>query len=337
MFRLLTVILLSTAYFSATKAQTDSQLPVPQTVDSSKYAKPEWIDLISPSTSTNKLVSACSTISLASKDNIGHLKTRRFNEAVAKEIVAMVDSLSSGCDMMVKEIKVKGYGAPIGNLRRNTVQGEMRAFELRNHLVSSPKLAAQTVEVSWITEDWGSIAILVDATNMPLRAATLDVIRSVDVSSGREAQLQMLGSGKPYRYMQRNIFPKVCRIEYSVTLEDITDDKLRHERFLTENGSMGKLSVANLTAQASTYGKTTREYAELLYLAVRLHPVDPVARINAAGAAHLHGELDKAAELLSGLESDNRSYANLGILHLLRGERQKAATYLKMADKEIDY
>ncbi len=238
--------------------------------------------------------------------------------------------------MMVKEIKVKGYGAPIGNLRRNTIQGEMRAFELRNHLVSSARLGAQTVEVAWITEDWDSIATLVDASDMPLRAATLDVIRSVDVSSGREQQLQMLGSGKPYRYMMQNIFPKVCRIEYSVTLEDITADKLRHERFLKDDSGMGKLSVANLTAEASTYGKTSREYAELLYLAARLHPSDPVARINAAGAALINGDLGKAAELLDACQSDTRSYANLGILHLLRGDRQKASIYLKMAGREID-
>lgn len=72
-------------------------------------------------------------------------------------------------------------------------------------------------------------------------------------------------------------------------------------------------------------------------MAVRLHPNDPVARINAAGAALIHGNLGKAAELLGACQSDTRSYANLGILHLLRGDRQKADIYLQMAGKQIDF
>lgn len=199
--------------------------------DSSHCAKPEWIDLLLPSAPATRLVTASSTISLADKDNIGQLKTRKFNETVAEHIANTFRQLSAGREMSLKEVVVKGYGAPIGNLRRNTIRGEMRAFELRN------------------------------------------------------------------------IFPKVCRLEYTLTLEDTSADKLRHDRFLTAGSGSGSLSVADLTVAASTYDKTSQEYAELL------------------GAC----------------QSDTRSYANLGILHLLRGDRQKADIYLQMAGKHIDF
>lgn len=303
--------------------------------DSSRCAKPEWIDLIFPSSTTSNLVTISSTIDLVGKNNIGKMKTRKFNETIAKHIEKSFRECANGREMSLKEVVVRGYGAPIGNIRRNTIRSEVRAFELRNHLISATGLGAQTVHVSWIPEDWDSIATLVDATDMPLRAASLDVIRTVDVCNGREEQLQMLGSGHPYKYMQRNIFPKVCRIEYSLTLEDTSADKLRHDRFLTSTRS-GNLSVAGLTMAASSYVKSSHEYSELLDVAVRLHPTDPVARINAAGAALIHGDLNKASKLLADCQSDPRSYTNLGILFLLRGDSQKASIYFQMAGKKIE-
>ena len=116
----------------------------------------------------------------------------------------------------LSKVSVTGYGAPVGNLKKNEANALIRALKLKEYLREN-RLAGRTLlEVNWISEDWDSITSLVRESDMMLRDATLDLIDNVEVAKGRERMLMSLADGKPYKYLVEKVFPAVMRVGYQL-------------------------------------------------------------------------------------------------------------------------
>ena len=116
------------------------------------------------------------------------------------------------------KVKITGYGAPVGNLQKNEVDALVRSLKLKDYLRENRLTAGTPLEVTWISEDWDSIAALVKQSDMMFREATLDLIGNVDIDKGRERMLMRLADGKPYKYLAEKIFPEVMRVDYRICL-----------------------------------------------------------------------------------------------------------------------
>ena len=99
----------------------------------------------------------------------------------------------------------------VGNLQKNEVDALVRSLKLKDYLRENRLTAGTPLEVTWISEDWDSIAALVKQSDMMFREATLDLIGNVDIDKGRERMLMRLADGKPYKYLAEKIFPEVMR------------------------------------------------------------------------------------------------------------------------------
>ena len=284
-----------------------------------KSANAEWIQFLAPSSSKVEQFTVGGVIPLADSRGIGGMHTRKFNEnvynAILRDIALKIDTVAMG----VSRLSLVGYGAPTGNYQRNEMRSNARALELKNYLLSEPRVSANSVAVTWVAEDWDSIVSIVENSDIRLRTAALDIMRNVEVGQGREQQLQMLASGATYAEMQRKVFPKVCRMEYTATL--------------TRSSATADVpaDLAKLYATAQRYAVGTREHNDILDLAARLFPDNAEARIDAAGVALLRGDTAQAANYLRGLDTDSRAWNNLGVLYMLQGNASKAEVYLRMA------
>ena len=76
-----------------------------------------------------------------------------------------------------------------------------RSLNLKAYLRENRLATGIPLEVTWIPEDWDSIAALTRQSGMMFREAALDLIGSVDMDKGRERMLMKLADGKPYRYL----------------------------------------------------------------------------------------------------------------------------------------
>ena len=293
-------------------------------------AKVEWVQFIEPSVESDLQLTFRGTIPLADNRKIGAMNTRRFNEQVFAIMNKELEKQLQVQGTTISHIDIKGYGAPIGNFYTNETRSSARALALKNYLLTEASLGINSVSVTWIAEDWDSIASLVDQSDMRLRAAALDIIRSVDVAKGREAELRNLGSGGPYSQMEHYIFPKVCRIEYVAKLSRSTADP-KGGRLLM--GSAPKaMNLADLYATARNFTVGSREFNDIVDLSARLFPDNAEANIDAAGVALLRGDIAKAEAYLKPWTTDTRAYNNLGVYYLLSGNLAKAEVYLSMAD-----
>lgn len=286
-------------------------------------AVPEWIQIIEPTQPMDQGLVVSGIIPLADARKIGAMNTRRFNEAVYRELRNALRDKLSVTGTTINTLSITGYGAPIGNYRQNETRCAARALELKSYILGRGGDAPNSLNVSWVAEDWDSIRSLISNSTVRLRDAALDIIRSVDVSSGREEQLRMLGGGALYSNLTNTVFPQVCRLEYTATL--------RREAIGSSINSERAISLHSMYETACKFTKGSREFNDLIDLSARLYPNYAEACINAAGVALMRGDLNTAASYLKGYETDPRAYNNLGVLHLLQGDTSKAEVYLMMA------
>lgn len=228
------------------------------------------------------------------------------------------------------KVKLIGYGAPTGNLKKNEREGIARALALKEYLRENRLTGATPLEVAWIPEDWDSIASLVKQSDMMLRDATLDLIGNVDVSKGRERMLMNLADGAPYKYLAEKIFPDVKRVDYEIAYVRKPLDAAESMKLL-RNGGQRALRLSEFFAVANSYPVGSTEYNDMLDLAARLFPDSPEANINAAAVALTKGDTGKARKYLERFTTLPIAYNNMGILCLLEGNRDKAEVYLQMA------
>ena len=304
--------------------------PAPQSVARQITSVPgcaqiDWIQILDPNEHKTDEFSYTGKIALADSEHIGSMTTGSFNKTILDRILNHIGGELAKEGTSIAAINITGYGAPIGDFRHNETRCTARAYELKRYLISGKHIQPNNVNIAWVTEDWDSITTLIDNSELRFRNAALDIIQNVDVSSGREQQLKMLGNGSLYQNLQEQVFPQVCRLAYEVTL--------RREHSAGVVPSSRSVTLGSLFATAQHFAKGSDDFNDLIDLSARLFPASDDACINAAGVALLKGDLAKAEGYLKDREANARAFNNIGVLYLLKGDRAKAETYLRMASR----
>ena len=290
-------------------------------------ARTEWIQFLNPSQAVSSRITVSGQIPLFDERMIGKMSTNKFNKAVYSDISSELENYLNVPGTSVRNLQVVGYGAPRGNYRTNETRSSERALSLKKFLMNNRVLGSDGLTVTWIPEDWDSIASLVGKSQMKLKNAVLDIIQTVPVVKGREDEIKVIGDGSPYSYMQNYIFPNVERIKYVATLE-----RKAGEGTGTVNNDAHTVSLNSMFATAQNFKVGSREYCDIVDLMARLFPDNAEANIDAAGVALIRGNLSLADDYLKSWQTDPRAYCNLGVLNMLRGDFHKAEVYLQMAE-----
>ncbi|MDN5554661.1 tetratricopeptide repeat protein [Prevotella sp.] len=293
------------------------------------YNLMDYVQFLQPQGSDIDKFHRSGEISIFGNKSLAKLSGSRFNRTVFNTIATDVKSELQRYGTSLVGLRINGFGAPIGNYRRNESEAMERSLDLKKFLMKQKLTNRNDLNVSWLAEDWDSISSLVAGSGMNLRDAVVDIIKNIDVVNGREREIENLGLGMPYAYMNRFIFPKVYRIKYTLTFRHDGFDSNSAMQHLGSNPAT--MTLGELYATAGFYKKGSREYNDILDLTARLFPDNPEANINAAGVALTRNDVTLAHKYLKRWETDPRAYCNMGLLYLSEGNRDKAEVYLKMA------
>lgn len=292
-------------------------------------ATTDWVQFLDPSVARNSELTVTGYISLTDSRKLMKLSDSKFNKAIFDELQASLEEQLQVPGTTVKALSIVGYGAPIGNYKKNETRSASRALSLKQYLMRNHTTGADALTVTWVPEDWDSIYSLVNSSSMKLRVAAMDIIRTVDVTRGREDELKMLGDGAPYSYMKNYIFPEVCRLKYTATLSRRAADIATGTLMLRSNPET--MTINELYAVALNFKPGSREFNDIIDLSARLFPDNAEANIDAAGVALLRGNVVDADNYLRAWHTDPRAYNNLGVMYMLSGDFAKAEVYLQMA------
>ena len=182
-----------------------------------------WVNFIEPAPDKDTLHAVTGSIPYFGKEQrdkrerpLGELSVTKQNFEIYHRMRNALQDIRREAGTKLVKVKITGYGAPVGNLQKNEVDALVRSLKLKDYLRENRLTAGTPLEVTWISEDWDSIAALVKQSDMMFREATLDLIGNVDIDKGRERMLMRLADGKPYKYLAEKIFPEVMRVDYRI-------------------------------------------------------------------------------------------------------------------------
>lgn len=235
-------------------------------------------------------------------------------------------------------MSIKAYASPEATYAYNLKLSGLRAEGMQQYLRTRYNLpGSMVIKTEGKGEDWTGLRAEVAESNMKDKDTVLYIIDFCDIFAGREGKLRNLSGGDTYRYMLRNFFPSLRRMEmkinYTVSGLSIREaDSLMDSRprdlslYEMYEVARSRNNAVKLETQRGEYG---REYD----IAVSLHRNDTIANINASSAALLRGDMKTARECLERVKASLLSWNNLGVYYLLCGRRKEAEELFIKAER----
>ena len=252
------------------------------------------------------------------------------NAEELRRIYELVNSIADDPGTTLQQIRIDGYASPEGNWQHNVDLSMRRAMALRDHVKQAFGLGDERFDIAGHGEDWVGFEKLVEASDMPGREEVLHIIRTVDIFAGREAQLMELGGGATYKYMLREMFPKLRRMELSAdyVVGEIAETDL--EAVFAPHPE--RLSLEEMHRLAQRYPIGSEPFARIYRTAAHYFPHDVVAVNNAAAVALLAGDAREAVMLLDKINGNPHSFVNKGVAsYILEGPEAAKAWFERAA------
>ncbi len=135
------------------------------------------------------------------------------------EMISSIQTLQNSGDSYVRAIVIAGFASPEGTFAFNDRLAFDRATTVKNYILQQTGLPDDAIMIYNGSEDWRGLKMLVEQSDIPSKERVLEIIDTVPIVNtrtkrGREAELMRLDGGRPYRYMYKNLFPRLRNASY---------------------------------------------------------------------------------------------------------------------------
>lgn len=158
----------------------------------------------------------------------------------------------------IKSVSITSYSSVEGEYPSNELLAKKRAFSFRDALNQIYGVGYRfPTRTQWVAEDWDGLREQVEASSMEYKSEITYVIDNVGIFEGREKQLMDLSGGVPYRYMLREMFPKLRHIEILIEYDlSLVSEALRQRQAIAfVNAAAADAAVSDhRTAQQAVPG-----------------------------------------------------------------------------------
>lgn len=256
----------------------------------------------------------------------------RRNPEELQKINDVIQEVVSNKDVSLEGLYVEGYASPEAPYSLNERLSRDRAAALKDYLKNRYSLDESLLKVSAVAEDWSGLEALVQASDMKDKDKVLQVITSQDAPDSKEAALKRVAGGVPYRYMLKEMFPELRRVEYQVDYS-VRDYGVEETKALVNSRPID-LSQKELYDLAQLYGKESKEYSRILTEIIpRYFADDAVANNNASAYLLNTGETLTSSRHLEKAGETGEALNNRGVLYLLKGDLEKADKLFEQAER----
>lgn len=232
----------------------------------------------------------------------------------------------------IKTILLTGYASPEGPYQFNENLATKRAEAVKKHLAQSNLSPNIGIETKAAPIDWEELKRwLADSYIENYR----DIIAIIDDNTIKPADKNLTIKHKypvAYEFMLNNWYPKLRKttIEVDGQVKKMSLDEAKAQL----KSDPKKLSLEDIYMIALTYQKGSKEFNDIIILAVENYPQSVEARINAANVAMANGNYQQAAQYLNGVPANIPQAMNSrGILAMSQGKYQEAMQLFQNAEK----
>ncbi len=254
------------------------------------------------------------------------------NPVELQKIHNSVNIVKNDSDVTIREMTIEGYASPEGNEPHNQMLSENRTNSLRQYLMRTGVVRNIPLRASGRGENWeGFIQSLQSESYIPQRETLLSIARSYLSNDEKERKMRYTAP-EGYRYVLKNIFPKLRCTNYTVryTVRPFT---LEESERVFETRPIN-LNLNEIYRLADKYADNREKYYSIIRKAYMLYPNDSYINLTLACLALKRESADEAAEHLTKVKDCPEKLLNEGIVAYLKGDLEKAIRLVGQAERQ---
>lgn len=253
---------------------------------------------------------------------------RRNKDEIAK-IIASIDKVRSDPDATVTRITIKGYASPEGPYDNNVRLAMGRTESLKEYVRRHYSFDPEIMNTDYEPEDWEGLREWLKGCTLPHRAEILAIAESDMSPDPRNSAIQTRYP-QEYKLMLDSVYPGLRHSDYTVRYR-IKAYATVEELLEVYRKTPERMRPVDFQRIAAVYPTGSREYREIMTMAVERHPYDPEANLNAATIAMQDGDLTGAARYLDRAGDSAEAVYSRGVLAGLNGDLQRAKALFDQA------
>ena len=253
----------------------------------------------------------------------------RENRRELGKIIGTIDSLKADADIKMDTIYIKGFASPESPYDNNTRLAKGRTKALKDYVTQLYHFDENFILTSYEPEDWEGLRRFVESSNINHKQEILEII---DCSLDPDPKEWKLKSTYPdeYRFLKETIYPALRHSDYKIIYKIRTFTDINELKRVFKEAPV-KLSLREFFTLSTAYEPGSEDFRKVFEVAAMVYPDNGTANLNAANAAMMVDELDKAERYLSKAgETPEAIYAR-GVLAGLRQDYAAAEELFRKA------
>ncbi len=204
----------------------------------------------------------------------------RRNPEQLDSIVRTIDALKADKNITVVGINIHGFASPEGRYESNDRLAQGRAQTLTEYVQRMVKLDKQLFTVSHTAEDWEGLRKFIAESNMEHKAEILSIANDASLKEDeREARIKAEYT-EEYKFLLAACYPALRHSDYHIKYKIRPFNVDEAKELIKTRPQL--LSQNEMFMVAQTYEPGSKEFSEVMEIAVRMFPDDPTANLNAA-------------------------------------------------------
>ena len=242
-----------------------------------------------------------------------------------------IEKLSEAlADKNIKEIKITGYASPEGPYNFNKTLAAHRAEAIKKHISTSNLDSTTNIIVDSYPANWEEIKAKLNSSYIENWQGIVAIIDDATISAADKNNAIRKKYPVEYDFMLNTWYPKLRVADISIERNQLKMSAAEVKKTIQSNPS--QLSLDDIYLIALTYEKGSKEWDELILIAVENYPQSPEARVNAANVAMANGDYATAEQYLQGIPTNMPEAMNSrGILAMAQGDYTKALDLFQQA------
>ena len=255
----------------------------------------------------------------------------RRNPAQLDSIVRTINALKDDKNLEVSAINIHGYASPESPYSHNDYLAKNRAKTLTDYVRRMVALPTQLFTVSSTAEDWDGLRNYLKDSNLEHKAEILAIANDEKMDpDAREQKIKKLYPSE-YRFMLDTWYPALRHSDYRITYKVKPFDVAEAKEIIKTKPQ--QLSQEEMFLVAQTYEPGSKEFNDVMEIAVRMFPENETANLNAANTRLNAGDADGAKFYLEKAGNSPEALNARGVYESLKGNDQQARHYFALAAK----
>ena len=255
----------------------------------------------------------------------------RRNPAQLDSIVRTINALKDDKNLEVSAINIHGYASPESPYSHNDYLAKNRAKTLTDYVRRMVALPTQLFTVSSTAEDWDGLRNYLKDSNLEHKSDILAIANDEKMDpDAREQKIKKLYPSE-YRFMLDTWYPALRHSDYHITYKVKPFDVAEAKEIIKTKPQ--QLSQEEMFLVAQTYEPGSKEFNDVMEIAVRMFPENETANLNAANTRLNAGDADGAKSYLEKAGNSPEALNARGVYESLKGNDQQARHYFALAAK----